>query len=84
MEKIHLEKLNVLQGIVKTTVPLEENEYNSLVDKLEKKYNKEVILKKEIDPEILGGIYVRIGNDVIDGTVKTRLDDLEKLMLSTE
>ena len=84
MEKIHLEKLNVLQGIVKTTVPLEENEYNSLVDKLEKKYNKEVILKKEIDPGILGGIYVRIGNDVIDGTVKTRLDDLEKLMLATE
>ena len=84
MEEIHLEKLNVLQGIVKTTVPLEENEYNSLVDKLEKKYNKEVILKKEIDPEILGGIYVRIGNDVIDGTVKTRLDDLEKLMLATE
>ena len=75
MEKIHL---------VKTTVPLEENEYNSLVDKLEKKYNKEVILKKEIDPGILGGIYVRIGNDVIDGTVKTRLDDLEKLMLATE
>ena len=84
MEKIHLEKLNVLQGIVKTTVPLEENEYNSLVEKLEKKYNKEVILKKEIDPEILGGIYVRIGNDVIDGTVKTKLDDLEKLMLATE
>ena len=84
MEKIHLEKLNVLQGIVKTTVPLEENEYNALVEKLEKKYNKEVILKKEIDPEILGGIYVRIGNDVIDGTVKTRLDDLEKLMLATE
>lgn len=84
MEKIHLEKLNVLQGIVKTTVPLEENEYNSLVEKLEKKYNKEVILKKEIDPKILGGIYVRIGNDVIDGTVKTRLDDLEKLMLATE
>lgn len=54
------------------------------MEKLEKKYNKEVILKKEIDPEILGGIYVRIGNDVIDGTVKTRLDDLEKLMLATE
>jgi len=66
------------------TVPLEENEYNSLVEKLERKYNKEIILKKEIDPEILGGIYVRIGNDVIDGTVKTRLDNLEKLMLATE
>ena len=83
MEKIHLERLNVyLQGIVKTTVPLEEYEYNSLVEKLEKKYNKRSYIKKEIDPEILGGIYVRIGNDVIDGTVKTRLDDLRKLMLS--
>ena len=37
-----------------------------------------------IGPEILGGIYVRIGNDVIDGTVRTRLDDLRKLMLTTE
>ena len=43
-----------------------------------------IILKKIIDPEILGGIYVRIGNDVIDGTVRTRLDDLRKLMLTTE
>ena len=84
MEKIHLDKLNVLQGIVKTTVALEEYEYNSLVDKLEKKYNKEIILKKEIDPEIIGGIYVRVGNDVIDGTLKTRLDELRKLALSME
>ena len=84
MEKIHLDKLNVLQGIVKTTVALEEYEYKSIVDKLEKKYNKEIILKKEIDPEIIGGIYVRIGNDVIDGTLKTRLDELRKLALSME
>ena len=38
----------------------------------------------EIDPEIIGGIYVRIGNDVIDGTLKTRLDELRKLALSME
>ena len=56
----------------------------SSVNKLEKKYKKEIILKKIVDPEILGGIYVRIGNDVLDGSVKTRLDDLEKLMLTTE
>ena len=46
--------------------------------------NKVIVIKKEIDPEIIGGIYVRIGNDVIDGTLKTRLDELRKLALSME
>ena len=61
-----------------------EKKLGYIDEKLEKKYNKDIILKKIIDPEILGGIYVRIGNDVIDGTVRTRLDDLRKLMLTTE
>ena len=61
-----------------------EKKLGYIDEKLEKKYNKDIILKKIIDPEILGGIYVRIGNDVLDGSVKTRLDDLEKLMLTTE
>jgi len=61
-----------------------EKKLGYIDEKLEKKYNKDIILKKIIDPEILGGIYVRIGNDIIDGTVKTRLEDLKKLMLTTE
>ena len=84
MEKIHLERLNVIQGIVKTTVPLEEYEYNSLVEKLEKKYNKKIILQQVIDSSILGGIYVRVNNEVMDGTVKLRLEELKKLMVSAE
>ena len=83
--KIDEELLSFLLILIeKDRIPLEEYEYNSLVEKLEKKYNKDIILKKIIDPEILGGIYVRIGNDIIDGTVKTRLEDLKKLMLTTE
>ena len=84
MEKIDLERKNTLKGIVKTTIPLTEEEFSNLVSTLENKYKKHIILEQIIDEKILGGIYVRINNDVIDGTVKSKLDDLIELMLKTE
>lgn len=84
MEKIDLERKNTVKGLVKTTVPLTEEEFSNLVSTLEKKYNKHIILDQIIDEDILGGIYVRVNNDVIDGTVKSKLDELKKLMLKTE
>ena len=84
MEKIHLERNNTLLANVKTVVPLLEDERDTLVSKLERKYNKKIILNEEIEKEILGGVYVRIGNDVIDGTVKSKLDEMKALMLRGE
>ncbi|MGL5087319.1 MAG: F0F1 ATP synthase subunit delta, partial [Clostridium sp.] len=69
MEKVDLEHKNTFKGYVKTTVHLKEEEFNKLVANLEAKYNKHIILDQIIDPSILGGIYVRVNNDVIDGTV---------------
>ena len=84
MEKIEKKKKNTLKGIVKTTVPLTEEEFSNLVSTLEDKYKKHIILEQIIDEKILGGIYVRVNNDVIDGTVKSKLDELKELMLKTE
>ena len=75
---------NTYRGIVKTTEPLSEEQYNNLITKLEKKYNKKIILQQVIDSSILGGIYVRVNNEVMDGTVKLRLEELKKLMVSAE
>ena len=84
MEKIDLERKNTIKGIVKTTIPLTEEEFNKLLSELERKYKKHIILDQVIDQSILGGIYVRINNDVIDGTVKSKLEELKDLMLKTE
>ena len=84
MIKIHLDRNNTLTGIVKTTVPLTDEEFNTLISKLEKKYNKKIILEREIDPSILGGIFLKVNNEIMDGTVKLRLENLKKLMFSTE
>ena len=84
MEKIHLERNNTLLAEVKSVVPLTEDEVTRLVAKLENKYSKKILLKQEIDKSIIGGLYVRVGDDVIDGTVKSRLDDMKQIMLKRE
>lgn len=84
MEKIHLQKNNTLVANIKTAVPLLEDEVKALKQKLESQYNKNIIMTTEIDKSILGGVYVRVGNDVIDGTVKSRLDEMKDIILKRE
>ncbi|GAA0069781.1 F0F1 ATP synthase subunit delta [Clostridium sardiniense] len=84
MEQIHLEKENKVIAKVKSVIELTEDETSRLKEKLEKKYNKTVIIEHEIDKSIIGGLYVRVGNDVIDGSIKSRLEDMRALMLKME
>lgn len=84
IKKIHLERNQTLLALVKTVVPLLPDEKNDLIRKLELKYNKKIILNEEIDKDIIGGVYVRVGNDVIDGTIKTKFDEIRKMTLKTE
>lgn len=84
MEKIDLERKSTLIAIVKTAVPLLEDEVRALQKKLEDKYDKKIIMTTEVDKSLLGGVYVRVGNDVIDGTVKSKVDDMKNIMLKRE
>lgn len=81
MEKIHLEKQNKLVAHVKSVVSLNEEERQSLIEKLSKKYNKTIILKEELDETLIGGVYVRIGDDVIDGTIKGKFEEIRKRVM---
>ena len=84
MEKIDLERKNILSAVVKPAVPLLESEISDLQEKLEKQYNKKIIMATEIDKSLLGGVYVRVGNDVIDGTIKSKLEEMKDIMLKRE
>ncbi|MGG7176923.1 F0F1 ATP synthase subunit delta [Clostridium paraputrificum] len=84
MEKIDLDRKNTLIAHVKTAVPMLENEVEALQKKLQDKYNKKIIMTTEVDKSLLGGVYVRVGNDVIDGTVKSKLEEMKGIMLKRE
>ena len=66
---------------VKTSYPLDTDVLQGIKTSLEERFKKKLHLYVELDADLLGGIYVRIGNTIIDGTIKRRLSDLrEKLM----
>ena len=80
MEKIHLERNNTLLVEVKTVIPLKETERENLRMKLYKMYDKKIIFDEKLDKNIIGGVYIRVGDDVIDGTIKSKLEEMKKLM----
>lgn len=84
MEKIHLEKGNTVIAKVKTVIPLLDEEKKSLVEKLEVKFSKKVLIEEEIDSSIIGGVYLQVNNEVIDGTVRSKLDEMKKIMLKRD
>lgn len=82
--KIYLEKNNTLSAYVKTVIPLDSDERSELIKKLELKYHKKILLNEEIDRDIIGGVYVRIGNDVIDGTIKSKFEEIKKITVKVD
>ena len=81
MEKIDLERKNTLKGVIKTAVPLLSSELDSLQSIFEKKYDKNIIFETKVDRSVLGGVYVRVGNDVIDDTIKSKIEEMKDIML---
>lgn len=63
---------------VRVARELTETEIRRLTDVLTAQYGRAVHLNMLVDPSVLGGIRVEIGDDVIDGTVSSRLDDARR------
>jgi F-type H+-transporting ATPase subunit delta len=67
-----------LLAVVHTARPLGATETDRLARALGKAYNATVHLHVVEDPSLIGGLRVKIGDDVIDGTVASRLDEASR------
>lgn len=73
---------NLVKAQVFTVVKMKENELNKLKNMLEQKFDKKVQLKNIIDESIIGGVMLRIGDKVIDGSLKNRIESLREDLLN--
>ena len=63
---------------ITTAVPLEEADRRTLEAKLAEAIKKQIVLTARVDAGIVGGLVVRIGDQLIDGSVHTRLQQLKR------
>jgi F-type H+-transporting ATPase subunit delta len=66
---------------VRTARALGDDERERLVAALSEQYDRTVHLQVVVDPEVIGGLRVEIGDDVIDGTVTSRLEDAQRRLV---
>jgi F-type H+-transporting ATPase subunit delta len=59
---------------------LSDDQLAALTEKLKARQGREVKLKARVDPELLGGLVVRIGSQQIDSSIRTRLNSLATAM----
>ena len=69
---------------VTSAVPLPEDQKQELVSRLAHATGKTVLLHEKVDPAVLGGLVVKLGDRVIDGTVRRRLQKLRRALLLEE
>ena len=62
---------------VRSAIPLTDDQRKRLADALGEATGKQVEVKVVIDPSVLGGIVAQVGDTVIDGSVRGRLDKLK-------
>lgn len=78
--------LNELRGrvevLVRVAVPISDTQLGQIADKLRGMLKKDVEIKMEVRPEILGGIIVKVGDTLYDGSVIAKLDQMRSSALA--
>ena len=65
---------------VRTAIPLDDEQIRRLAASLEQSSGRSVEVKVVVDPDVVGGVVVRMGDTVIDGTVARRLAEMRTAM----
>ncbi|NCD24389.1 MAG: F0F1 ATP synthase subunit delta [Deltaproteobacteria bacterium] len=68
----------VLRGKLVTAVKLADNVQKNVVDKLQKESGRKVILDYDVDQDIIGGLMLKIGDRVLDASIRAQLQILKE------
>jgi F-type H+-transporting ATPase subunit delta len=64
-------------ALIVSAFPLEGEQLNDLVASLERKFQRKLKATVEIDPSLIGGVRVTVGDEVLDTSVRARLASMQ-------
>lgn len=77
---LHRARRGVTPATVETAVPLDEAVWRDIQVKLEKRFRSSLEIERRVEPGLLGGLRVRVGNVLWDASVKGRLERLREAL----
>ncbi|MET7726281.1 F0F1 ATP synthase subunit delta [Streptomyces mirabilis] len=78
LSKLAADRRNRMVAVVTSAVPLSDGQKQRLGAALAKLYGRPMHLNLDVDPEVVGGIRVQVGDEIIDGAVADRLEDARR------
>jgi F-type H+-transporting ATPase subunit delta len=75
LSKLAAERRDRMVAVVTSAVPLSDQQKQRLGGALAKLYGRQMHLNLDVDPEVLGGIRVQVGDEVINGSLADRIED---------
>jgi ATP synthase F1 delta subunit len=72
------EENRLLPVQVTSAVELDEQTVNSIGERIGQQTGRKIELSSEVDDSIIGGIVLRVGNVILDASIRNRLEQLRK------
>jgi F-type H+-transporting ATPase subunit delta len=82
LAQLVLDYKNQAVAEVTTAAPMDEQQLNGVKQALERNTGKSILMHTKVQPEILGGVIARVGDKVIDGSIRHRLAALKQQLLT--
>jgi F-type H+-transporting ATPase subunit delta len=79
--RLYEERTGHVRVRVKSAVPLPDDQRQRLEQELRAAFRREPILETRVDPDLLGGLVVQVGDWVYDGSVRSRLADIRNQLM---
>ncbi|MGH4033777.1 F0F1 ATP synthase subunit delta [Actinomycetota bacterium Odt1-20B] len=80
LSKLAADRRDRMVAVVTSAVPLSDQQKQRLGAVLAKVYGRQMHLNLDVDPEVLGGITVQVGDEVINGSIADRIEDAHRRM----
>jgi ATP synthase F1 delta subunit len=77
-EELWDEENQLLAVEVTSAIELDESIIKSIGDRIGEQAGRKIQLSSQVDPDILGGIVLRVGNFILDASIRNRLNQLRK------